>query len=85
MALLASRRSPMNAIYVGLKKEVKRPKGEYLFIHDEVPKMRLARVFDPSEEHSFNPLEDITYKKARELAEVLYNHFSARGEHAHRA
>jgi hypothetical protein len=36
-----------------------------------VRKIPRARVFDPLK-HSFNPLKDIDYKKAREIADILY-------------
>ena len=40
-------------------------------IADKVPDVPRARVFDPHK-HCFNPLKDIDYKKAREIADVLY-------------
>ena len=51
-------------------------------IADKVPDVPRARVFDPLE-HGFNPLKDIDYKKAREIADVIYGR-AARGEYAHR-
>lgn len=60
----------MNKLYVGFAKEVKPPKAG-LFIDDKVPKIPLAKVFDPKK-HSFNPLAGIDYKKARAIADVLY-------------
>lgn len=60
-----------NKLYVGFSKSVELPIGGCLFIHDGVPDVPRARVFDPAK-HCFNPLADITYKKARELAELLY-------------
>jgi hypothetical protein len=60
----------MNKLYVGFSKEVKPPKAG-LFIDDKVPKIPLAKVFDPKK-HSFNPLVGIDYKKARAIADVLY-------------
>jgi hypothetical protein len=59
-----------NKLYVGFTKEVKPPKAG-LFIDDKVPKIPLAKVFDPKK-HSFNPLAGIDYKKARAIADVLY-------------
>lgn len=61
----------MNSLYVGLTKTVELPKRGYLFIDDEIPDVPRARVFDVKK-HSFNPLEKITPKEAREIAEVLY-------------
>jgi hypothetical protein len=61
----------MNKLYVGFTKTVELPKGGCLFIDDEPRDVPRSRVFDPLK-HSFNPLKDIDYKKARELAEVLY-------------
>ena len=64
----------MNSLHVGFSKSIEVPKGGCLFIHDEVPKLpgwRRAKTFDPAK-HSFNPLKGIDYKKARELADVLY-------------
>lgn len=71
----------MNKLYVGFKKQIDPPKGGCLFVNDEVPKVsqaRRPRIFDPLK-HSFNPLHDIDYKKARALAEVLYT-ISPQGE-----
>jgi hypothetical protein len=61
----------MNQLYVGFSEEVKPPKTG-LFIDDKVPKIPLAKVFDPKK-HSFNPLAGIDYKKARAIADVLYS------------
>lgn len=47
------------------------PKGGFLYINDEVPEIKRARILDPHK-HCFNPLKDIDYRKARELAELLY-------------
>ena len=47
------------------------PKGGAIFIHDDVPDVPRARIFDP-QKHCFNPLADMGYKKAREIADVLY-------------
>lgn len=63
-----------NKLYVGITKTVDLPKGGFLFIDDEVPKLpewKRPRYFDVSK-HSFNPLDDIDHKKARELATALY-------------
>jgi hypothetical protein len=67
----------MNKLYVGFSKEVKPPKAG-LFIDDKVPKVPLAKIFDPKK-HSFNPLHNIDYKKARTIADVLYT-ISPQGE-----
>jgi hypothetical protein len=58
---------------------VKPPKAG-LFIDDMVPKIPLAKVFDPKK-HSFNPLAGIDYKKARAIADVLYT-IAPQGENA---
>jgi hypothetical protein len=68
----------LNKLYVGFSKKVELPKRGYLFIDDEVPKIPQSRVFDPKED-SFNPLKDLDYKRAREIAEVLYT-VSPQGE-----
>jgi hypothetical protein len=68
----------MNRLHIGFAKHIDLPKGGYLFLDDEVPSVPRARVFDPAE-HCFNPLKDIDYKKARELAELLYT-VSPQGE-----
>lgn len=62
----------MNKLFVGLTKTVEPQRG--LFIHDEVPDVSRARIFDPAK-HSFNPLKNIDYRKARALADVLYTAF----------
>ena len=56
-----------NKIYIGTT-PIAPPKGGYLFIHDEVPDLPRARVFDPTI-HSFNPLQNLTYRGANELVE----------------
>jgi len=68
----------MNKLHVGFNKTVELPKGGYIYIADEVPKVSRSRVFDPMK-HSFNPLKDITYRKAREIADILYT-VSPQGE-----
>jgi hypothetical protein len=63
----------MNQLYVGLKKEIEYPDEGYLLICDEVPDdLKRVRVFDPRED-CFDPLKDITYRKAREIAEIFYS------------
>ncbi len=61
----------MNTLYVGFDTHIDLPKGGYLLIDDEPPSVPRSRIFDVSE-HCFNPLKDISYKTARELASVLY-------------
>jgi hypothetical protein len=69
----------VNKLHVGFSKEVELlPKGGYIYIADEVPEVSRARVFDPLK-HRFNPLKDITYRKAREIADILYT-VSPQGE-----
>jgi hypothetical protein len=68
----------MNTLHVGFTKTVDPPKGGCIFIADEVPDVPRARVFDPMK-HSFNPLKNITYKKAREIADIIYT-VSPQGE-----
>jgi hypothetical protein len=61
----------MNKLYVGFTKKIELPEGGCLLIDDEVQDVPRARVFDPKK-HSFNPLKNLDYKKAREIAEILY-------------
>lgn len=62
----------MNQLHVGTHRNIAAPPGgAFLFITDEVPPLPNISVFDPLV-HSFNPLKDITHKRARELADVLY-------------
>jgi hypothetical protein len=68
----------MNKLYVGFTREVELPKGGFLFIDDEVRDIPNSRIFDPIK-HCFNPLKNLEYKKARELAELLYT-LSPQGE-----
>lgn len=58
----------MNRLYIGTKPNIELPKGGLLFIDDEVPLIKRARVFDPRV-HSFNPLKDLGYRKASALVE----------------
>lgn len=60
----------MNKLFVGFKSEVELPPGGFLFISDEVPEIYRSVIFDPLKD-CFNPLKDITHKRARELANVL--------------
>jgi hypothetical protein len=60
----------MNKLFVGLTKTIE-PSKRGLFIHDKLPDIPRARIFDPTK-HSFNPLKGIEYRKARALADVLY-------------
>jgi hypothetical protein len=68
----------VNKLHVGFNKEVDLPKGGYIYIADDVPIVSRASIFDPLK-HSFNPLKSLTYKKAREIAEILYT-VSPQGE-----
>jgi hypothetical protein len=61
----------MNRLYIGFSKQIELPKRGFLYIDDEVPDVPRSRIFDPHF-NSFNPLKGIDYKKARELADVLY-------------
>lgn len=61
----------MNRLYLGFSKDIELPKRGFLYINDDVPEIPRARVFDPAQ-HCFNPLKGISYKRARELSEVLY-------------
>lgn len=61
----------MNKLYVGLNKKIELPEDGFLFIDDQIPKGRKGRIFDPYK-HSFNPLENIDHKKARQIADILY-------------
>jgi hypothetical protein len=67
-----------NKLYVGFTKNVALPKGGCLMIDDEVPALKRARVFDVSK-HCFNPLKGLDYKRARQIADVLYT-ISPQGE-----
>jgi hypothetical protein len=68
----------MNKLCVGFTKTIELPKSGYLLIDDETRDIPRARVFDVAK-HSFNPLKGIDYKKARELADLLYT-ISPQGE-----
>ncbi len=62
----------MNKLYVGFAKEISLPEdGGYLLIDDEVQELPYSRVFNPLK-HSLNPLKDITYRRAREIADIIY-------------
>lgn len=70
--LYPTRNPPIvNKLYVGFSKTIELPKGGCLFISDDVPSVPRARIFDPKVD-CFNPLKNIDYKKAREIADVLY-------------
>lgn len=61
----------LNKLHIGFSRSVSIPERGCLFIDDEVPETPRARIFDPRFD-SFNPLANIDYKKAREIADVLY-------------
>ena len=63
----------MNKLDIGFKRRV-RPAKKGLFIHDEIPKLKLAKVFDPTK-HCFNPLKNIDYRKSCDLVSVLMTLF----------
>lgn len=71
-SLAPAQRFNMNRLFVGLSKDVSLPEdGGYLLIDDEVRDIPYSRVFDPLRHH-LNPLKDLQYKRARELAEIVY-------------
>lgn len=59
-----------NRIYIGTRAQIELPKGGLLYISDEVPDIPRARVFDPIE-HSFNPLQNLDYRKQCTIVEVF--------------
>lgn len=62
----------MNRLYVGLSTEIEVPDGGFLYVDDEIPHIphwKRPKIFDPLK-HGFNPLKDIDYRKAREIADV---------------
>jgi hypothetical protein len=61
----------MNKLYVGFAKEVETPKGGFLLIDDEVRDIPRSRILDPLK-HCLNPLKDISYKRARDIADIVY-------------
>lgn len=70
---------PMNCLIVGFDKSqiTRYLPDRFLIIDDgpiidalELPKRRAVTVFDP-DHHSFNPLKDIDYRRAREFLNVL--------------
>lgn len=61
----------MNKLYLGFSKQIDFPKGKFLFINDEIPNIPKARIFEPTKD-CFNPLQNINYRSARELADALY-------------
>jgi hypothetical protein len=69
--LYSPRLLAMNKLFIGFSKQIPRPKGPFLLIDDEVPKIPLAQVFDPKR-YSLDPLRRISARQARDLAEVLY-------------
>ena len=71
----------MNALRVGLLRQLDLPSGRFLLIDDELPDIgdwRRPKIFDPLK-HAFNPLKGMTPRKAQELAEIFYT-LSPQGE-----
>jgi hypothetical protein len=61
----------MKKLYVGTKIQIELPKCPFLYLHDEIPEIPRARIFNPLKD-SFNPLKQIDHKKARELTEIIF-------------
>ncbi|KAB2943073.1 MAG: hypothetical protein K8F92_04770 [Hyphomicrobium sp.] len=62
----------MNKLRIGLNKHIPLPaRRRFLYFNDTIPSIPGARVFDITK-HSFNPLHNIDYKRARDLADALY-------------
>lgn len=61
----------MNRLYVGFSKEIELPPDGFLLIDDEVRDIPRSKVFDPLK-NSLNPLRGITYKRARDIADIVY-------------
>ncbi len=59
-----------NRIYIGTQTQIEFPKGGFLYISDEVPDIPRARIFDPTQ-HSFNPLQNLNYRKLCTIVEVF--------------
>jgi hypothetical protein len=69
----------MNKLYVGFTKEVKPPKTG-LFIDDKVPKIPLAKVFDPKK-HSFNHPAQHRLQESQSAGRRSVHDLSTRPEH----
>lgn len=69
----------LNKLSIGFRKTIFEdfdifPNRNFLFLDDEIPKLHdrhRPQIFDPTQDY-FNPLLNIDYKRARELAVVLY-------------
>lgn len=59
----------MNQLFIGLTKIIE-PEQRCLFIHDEVPDIPRARLFDPAK-HSFNPLKNMSYEKQCHFVDLI--------------
>ena len=70
-----------NKLYVGFSKRIEPPLGSYLWIDDEVPKIKNARMFDPTK-HCFDPLQGMDYRKAVGFVSALQNLFPG-GDNTH--
>ena len=66
----------MNQINVGLSKKIRYPNGGFLLIDDKVRRIKprhpheAVRVFD-HKKHSFNPLKNLDYRRARDFLAVI--------------
>jgi hypothetical protein len=61
----------MNQLIVGTKRNIQPRTKPCLFIHDDVPHISPAKIFDPTK-HSLDLFSKITPRRARELAHLLY-------------
>lgn len=59
----------MNTLHVGFTRTVRLPTGGWLLI-DAPPAIRNVKVFDPHT-HSFNPLSEMTYRKACDIVDIF--------------
>jgi hypothetical protein len=79
----------VNALFVGVSKDIELPRGGFLLIEDEVWGIPKSRLFDLLK-HRFDPLRGIDYKKARAPADVTIspqgkNKLTVRNGNAERA
>jgi hypothetical protein len=60
----------MNSIYIGTDRNIQLPKSEFLFIHNTLPKVRGAKIFDPTKDH-INLLAKLHYRKICAITDAI--------------
>lgn len=59
-----------NVFYIGTNREITPPKSEWLYIYDQLPTIRGAKIFDPTKD-GINILKDLDYRKICAITDAI--------------